>query len=98
MSIKFHHSLSLRTGVFILIGAALQTLLLSFYFYKQIYNEQLSQADHQIDQLVSTIESSAAVAAYLDNQELAKEVVRGLASNDIVLASSLRSTSGMRID
>jgi len=98
VSIKLHHSLSLRTGVFILIGAALQTLLLSFYFYKQIYNEQLSQADHQIDQLVSTIESSAAVAAYLDNQELAKEVVRGLASNDIVLASSLRSTSGMRID
>ncbi|MDX1696140.1 MAG: GGDEF domain-containing protein, partial [Ketobacteraceae bacterium] len=57
----------------------------------------INDANHRISQLVATVEKSAAIAAYLDNEELALEVTRGLASNDIVAGVSLQSTNGMRI-
>lgn len=95
MAIKFHNSLSLRTGLLILLAATAQTLLLNLYFYDRTFEEQITQSNRQIEQLVSTVENTAAAAAYLDNQELAEEVTRGLASNDIVSVASLTSNSNM---
>lgn len=97
MSIKALQSLSLRSGLSLLAGATVLTIALSMYFYQLIVEEQVTQANRQLQQLVVTVEKSAAVAAYLDNEELATEVVRGLASNDIVAAASLQSDSGMRV-
>lgn len=97
MSIKPLHSLSLRSGLLIFAVAVVLTVVLSGVVYQLVFDEQLTQADRQLRQLVGTVENSAAVAAYLDNQELATEVVRGLASNDIVAAASLQSQSGMRV-
>ena len=96
MLIKMRNSVSVRTGLTILAGAGLLTVALSVFFYQRIFEEQLTHADRQLQQLVATMESSAAVAAYLDNEELATEVVRGLVSNDIVATASLQSESGMR--
>lgn len=97
MSFKPLRSLSLRSGLSLLLGAVVLTVMLSSYFYYLIIDEQVTQADRQLQQLVATVENSAAVAAYLDNEELATEVVRGLVSNDIVAAASLQSESGMRV-
>lgn len=97
MSIKPLHSLSLRSGLLIFAVAVVLTVVLSGIVYKLVFDDQLTLADRQLGQLVDTVENSAAVAAYLDNQELATEVVRGLASNDIVAAASLQSQSGMRV-
>lgn len=97
MSIKAHHSVTVRSGLAILVGSVVLTVALSSYFYQRIFQEQIDQADRQLQQLVGTVESSAAVAAHLDNQELATEVVRGLTKNDIVASASLQSESGMRI-
>lgn len=97
MSIKALQSFSVRSGLILLAGAVLLTVLLSLYFYNRIFEEQVARADQQIQQLVATMEKSAAVAAYLDNEELATEVVKGLASNDILAATALQSDSGMRV-
>lgn len=98
MSSNFWKSISIRTGFNILLGASLLTVALSWYFYNRTFSEQLAASDHQIKQLVATVESSAAVAAYLDNQELALEVVRGLTSNDSVARAELRSATGMQVE
>lgn len=97
VSINVRNSLSLRSGLLIFVFAVVLTVALSAYFYQQIFEEQVTLADRQLAQLVGTVENSAAVAAYLDNHELATEVVRGLASNDIVAMAALQSVSGMQI-
>ena len=63
MSSNFWKSISIRTGFNILLGASLLTVALSWYFYNRTFSEQLAASDHQIKQLVATVESSAAVAA-----------------------------------
>lgn len=97
MSIDARHSLTVRSGLTILAGSVVLTVALSIFFYQRIFEEQVTQADRQLQQLVGTVESSAAVAAYLDNAELATDVVRGLTKNDIVISAALQSVTGMRI-
>lgn len=97
MSLKAWQRLSIRSGFSLLLGAVVLTVALSVYFYQRIFEEQLIQADRQLQQLVGTVEKSAAVAAYLDNEELATEVVKGLARNDIVAAAALQSETGLRV-
>ena len=96
MSLKAWQRLSIRSGFSLLLGAVVLTVALSVYFYQRIFEEQLIQADRQLQQLVGTVEKSAAVAAYLDNEELATEVVKGLARNDIVAAAALQSETGLQ--
>ena len=97
MSNSFWKSLPIRTGFSISLGAILLTLLLSFFFYNRTYQEQLAAENRQLQQLVATVENSAAIAAYLDNKEMAQEVVRGLESNDIVSGVLLNSSTGMKV-
>lgn len=95
MPTNLHNSISIRTGLLILVAASIQNFLLSLYFYDRIFEEQIIQADRQITQLVNTVQNTAAAATYLDNQELAEEVARGLSRNDIVAVATLASTSKM---
>jgi diguanylate cyclase (GGDEF)-like protein/PAS domain S-box-containing protein len=89
-------NLALRTGALIALGALLFSVLLSYFFFNQTYHEELITADKRLQQLVATVESSAAIAAYLDNPELAAEVTRGLVKNDVVAGLVLMSETGMR--
>ena len=95
MSINARASLAYYAGLSTLIGAFLLTACFSFYFYERTYSEQLESANQQLQQLFNTVESSAAVAAYLDNDEIALEVARGLSSNDIVSSAKVTSVTGM---
>lgn len=97
MLIKTRASLAYHAGLSILLGAVLLTVCFSFYFYDRTYREQLHSANQQLQQLFNTVESSAAVAAYLDNDEIALEVARGLSSNDIVSGAIVTSITGMEV-
>lgn len=97
MSNKVLKTLPVRTGLSIAVGALILTVVLSYAIYHRAIAQVVSEANHQVSQLVGTVEKSAAIAAYLENQELALEVTRGLASNDIVSGVSLQSANGMRI-
>jgi len=93
---SFHKGLAVRTGTLIALGAMLLTTLLSYFFFERTYQEELRAVDKQLRQLVSTVENSAAIAAYLDNKELAAEVTRGLVKNDVVAGVVLVNENGMR--
>ena len=97
VSSKIWKTLPFRAGTSIALGASLLTILLSSFFYNRTYQGELLAADHSLAQLVATVENSAAIAAYLDNKELAAEVTRGLARNDIVSGVSLVSVTGMTV-
>jgi diguanylate cyclase (GGDEF)-like protein/PAS domain S-box-containing protein len=96
MRTSFHNNLAVRTGTLIALGAMLLTTLLSYFFFHRTYQEELHAVDKQLQQLVSTVENSAAVAAYLDNKDLAAEVTRGLVKNDVVAGVVLANENGMR--
>lgn len=97
MSTKVFKSLPIRTGLAIALGAAVLTVLLSYAIFHRTVDQVVSDSNHRIQQLIGTIENSAAIAAYLENEELGLEVTRGLASNDIVNGARLQSVTGMRI-
>ncbi len=96
MGASFHRNLAVRTGTLIALGATLLTILLSYFFFERSYQGELLAVDKQLQQLVSTVESSAAIAAYLENKELAAEVTRGLVKNDVVAGVVLANENGMR--
>lgn len=98
MSIKARSSIAYRTGTLILLGASILTALSSLFFYERTNKEELESSNLQLTQLFTTVQSSAAVAAYLDNNEIALEVARGLASNDIVSGIEITSLTGMLVN
>ncbi len=97
MSRKLFRSLPILTGLSIGISATFLNALVSWFYYDYQYKNEVDSVHRQLNQLVATIEKSASVAVFLDNQELATEVVNGLANNDIVAGSSLLSSNGMQV-
>ncbi|MBX3630349.1 MAG: diguanylate cyclase [Nitrosomonas sp.] len=66
-----------------------------FYFYNRA--AQLSDMEKAIEQLFVTVKIPAEISAYLDNDELAREVIDGLQKNDVVSAAILTSRTGMEV-
>ena len=95
MKNKLFHSLPFRTGITIALSAAGLTIILSYAIFQKTVAQVVGDLSHRITQLIHTVENTAAIAAYLENKELALEVSRGLAGNDIVHGVLLRSASGM---
>lgn len=89
--------LAVRAGTSIALGSTILSVALSSTFFYRTYNAELLAADTRITQLVKTVEYSTAIATYLDNRELAKEIGRGLISNDIVSALAISSLNGMHV-
>ncbi len=94
---SFQKKLAVRAGTSIALGSTIFSVLLSFTFFHRTYNAELQAADTRITQLVKTVEYSTAIATYLDNTELAKEISRGLISNNIVSALTISSLNGMHV-
>ena len=98
MSISFWSSISFRTGLYIAFFAALFSAVSSYLFFSKTYDLVLETSQKQLEQLILTVEDSASVACYLDNKELASEIVRGLEKNDIVRGVSIKSQTGMSVE
>lgn len=66
-------------------------LLASQILYKVSVAHQNELSHQAIEQLNKTVSSTAAVAVYINDQELAKEVINGLTTNDVVKYASINS-------
>ncbi len=89
--------LHLRITRIITFGAIVFTIVASSisYFYAKSVEQKLTEKT--LNQLFSTVKNSAEIAAFLDNEELAQEVIEGLNKNDMVMASVIVSLTGMTI-
>ncbi|MDJ0881198.1 MAG: diguanylate cyclase [Gammaproteobacteria bacterium] len=84
MSSKPQNSLSARLILTIALSALIIIIVSSLILYQVSFEDQLRRADNNLKQLVSAVQHTSAIAAYLGDKELAKEVVFGLSNNDIV--------------
>ncbi len=90
MTSSLKHGLVLWVSIGSLIFAALAgAALFAFEF-----QSQRSEAKEQQKQLAATVKSSAAVAAFVANEEIARDVVKGLLSNSLVAAAAIENEAG----
>ncbi len=89
------NKLYIRITRFITLGAIAFTIVSSliYFFYAKSIEQKVTHKT--LTQLFSTVEGSAEIAAYLDNEELALEVVESLQKNDMIVGSTIVSLTGM---
>lgn len=76
--------LLIRLAVVVSFSALAIGFISAQLFDRFTYLNEQRVSNQAIEQLVQTVASTASIAAYLNDEELAKEVVRGLASNDLI--------------
>jgi diguanylate cyclase (GGDEF)-like protein/PAS domain S-box-containing protein len=88
-------SLHIQVSLSVAIAALLVMIISASYFYKRSYAKSLNESERSIQQLLKTVSTTAAIAAYVDNKELAQEVLAGLTKNDIVLGAQIHTKKGV---
>jgi diguanylate cyclase (GGDEF)-like protein/PAS domain S-box-containing protein len=91
MSSSNHSSLVVKLAVVVLVAGASIGIFATSIFHHLIYQGQLEESSKQIDQLNQTVSATASIASYLEDEELIKEVIDGLSSNDIVMGASIKT-------
>ncbi|MDP5253849.1 MULTISPECIES: sensor domain-containing diguanylate cyclase [unclassified Vibrio] len=94
---KIKNTLVFRVALSIFIASFILASLSAAYFYHATYQSELQRQNIQIHQLAHTVQNSAAIAAYLSDQELALQVLRGLTQNDIVNLASIRGENDFSV-
>jgi len=89
-------SLHVKVSLAVATAALFIMLASSYFFYQRIYDSSLAESERSVQQLLETVSATAAIAAYVGNQELAQEVVTGLTKNDIVIGAEI-TANGNRI-
>ena len=70
------------------------TVLLMLFI--AIHN-RLQEGEQQINQLMDTVEYSAAIASYSGNKEIANDVIKGLMRSDNVCQARLYNKAGLDV-
>lgn len=83
--------IALAVSILALIGA----LSVSFLSYFSTYSREVGDSRRTLLQLGQTVQSTASIAAYMNDPELANEVMQGLAKNEIVASVKLSGTTGL---
>lgn len=88
-----HHKLARSVFWTALLLALLSSLLL----FATEFKRASGKTHDLIEQLLDTVESTAAIAAYADNRPLGEDLVRGLMRNDIVHAARITNDRGLNL-
>lgn len=93
MSDRLSFRIALAVAILALFGAGIVSLV---SYIKTQASEQ-ANAQRTLRQLGLTVQRTATIATYLDNQEIADDAIQGLAENDLVAAITLTSVNGLNI-
>lgn len=85
--------LLIRLALVIIFAALAVGFISAQVFYRITYLNTVENTEKEISQLYETVAATASVAAYLEDNEMAKDVLEGLISNNIVLAAEFRTTN-----
>ncbi len=77
-------SLFIRLMLTTLLSALFIGLFGSWVIYQARFNAELEKVNNNLQQLVDTVQQTAAISAYLGDKALAQEVIAGLTGNDII--------------
>lgn len=88
---RLHHKLV----IFILSSAIFVAVIATSLSYITEYNHSKRQTEVMLLQLMDTVESTAAIAAYTRDKVIAEDVINGLLRNEIVYKASIISDRGL---
>tara|TARA_R110001583_G_scaffold10782_7_gene49592 strand:+ start:22310 stop:23902 length:1593 start_codon:yes stop_codon:yes gene_type:complete len=83
--------LVIRLAVVIAFTAIIVGLITTQLFYRFTFLNEEALGKQSINQLYNTVSPTASIASYLGDEELAKEVVNGLTSNDIITSAAIKT-------
>lgn len=87
---SLHHKLLLSISIVAILLAVISSVL---EYYIEL--ERASrQTEKMLSQLLDTVENTASIAVYVNNEEMAKDVLNGLLKNDIIQGARLSSDQG----
>lgn len=86
-----------RLVITTVFAAASVGFVASEIFSKIAYVNAIAQGEYQVSQLNQTISATASIATYLQDEELAKEVVNGLVLNDFIKNAAIKLDNNKRI-
>lgn len=96
MTLLHRTRLERRLALHIGVALGLFVLVLGVVIFGLGYRKQLADARERQDQLAHTVQTSAAVAAFARNPEIADDVIQGLTGNSYVLAARIDSPEGFK--
>ncbi|MDO6567732.1 diguanylate cyclase [Alteromonas sp. 1_MG-2023] len=83
--------LGFRFSLFLIAASMLVVLTTAEFFYRSTYENEISEANHDIEELFRTVGATASIAAFLEDEDLAKEAINGLVKSNKILAASIKS-------
>lgn len=86
---NYSKKISTRLAILLLGLAAVVITISSFTVYKRNYEQQQADNESRLTQLIETISNTASIAAFVNDKELAKEVVSGLIGNDLISSAMI---------
>lgn len=89
--------LKLKLALRVTLGSLVFALLAGAAMFWVEFQRQHTEASKLQDQLAATVTSSAAVAAYVKNEEIARDVISGLMSNPMVAAAGIETDTGSSV-
>ncbi|MES2951821.1 MAG: diguanylate cyclase [Pseudomonadota bacterium] len=89
--------LRLKLALRVTLGSLLFALIAGAAMFWIEFERQHAEAATLQYQLAATVQSSAAVAAYVKNEEIARDVVTGLLSNPMVAAAGIETDVGASV-
>lgn len=89
MLIKLFDRIATRLIISITLVATLIASISAYIFFERSYKTELEKNRTNLEQLVQAVSHTAAIASYLEDKILAKEVIEGIAANDLVQAVEL---------
>ncbi len=91
-------SIQNRLTLIVTLGSLGFALIVGTIAFALEYRYEFRQARRLQDQLVATVQASAAVAAFAENPDIAKEVIDGLLMNPIIAGVRLESDLGFKLE
>ncbi|PKG84955.1 diguanylate cyclase [Colwellia sp. 75C3] len=85
----------IRLAIVIVFTAVIVGLITTQLFYRFTFINEQALGKQSINQLANTVSPTASIASYLDDEELAKEVVNGLISNDVITSAAIKTDTLM---
>jgi diguanylate cyclase (GGDEF)-like protein len=88
----------LRVRLFVVIVAALILSSVSAVFTFQMAKiNKTKETLHQIEQLIDAVESSAQIASYANNSEIAQDVLKGLLRTDVICHVQIQNATTLNL-
>ena len=91
-------SLNKKIAVAVLGVAVTFAMVAAVFSFVAEFSRSRNKTEIMINQLLDTVEYSAAIASYTSNQQIAQDVINGLLRNDIVHKVQLRGDQGLTLE